>query len=74
MDHLVDGIGLEILFNRKSTTFRKLEEAEQALAQSKSGIYTLVRTSPTLLKRPLLETPKGWLVGFKESQYVELFS
>lgn len=65
--------GAELILNKKGTTWRKLNEQEQqyALANETQLIETL-KTHTSLIKRPVLETETGLMVGFNESQYREL--
>lgn len=61
---MLDVIGLEILINKRSTTFRSLTEYE------KNNInYELVLKFPTLIKRPVLVQDKRIMVGFNEKEY-----
>lgn len=46
-------LGWEILLNRKSTTWRQLDDARRALQSTEQSI-ALVQEFPTLLKRPLV--------------------
>lgn len=47
--------GMDLL-NTRSTTWRSLDET-----QRKSPVLDLIRTHPTLMKRPLIEMPDGTL-------------
>ena len=61
---MLDVIGLEILINKRSTTYRSLTEYE------KNNInYELVLKFPTLIKRPVLVQDKRIMVGFNEKEY-----
>ena len=61
---MLDVIGLEVLINKRSTTFRSLTEYE------KNNInYELVLKFPTLIKRPVLVQDKRIMVGFNEKKY-----
>lgn len=66
-------LGWTTLVNRASLTWRQLPEADRSPATSAEWL-ALVKTSPTLLKRPLLILPDGRAVaGFKAAHYAELF-
>lgn len=56
--------GWERLLNRQSTTWRGLDEIERARARDASSAVELLRTHPTLIKRPVIERPGGLTVGF----------
>ncbi len=61
-------VGWEALLNRSGTTFRALPEADkQALDEAKA--IALMQAQPSMIKRPVLETPKGLVVGFKPDIY-----
>ncbi len=63
-------IGADKVLNKKGTTWRKLTEAEQAHATSNQEnlIETLI-AQPSLIKRPVLQTPEGFVIGFDEATY-----
>ena len=61
------GVGLENLINKGSSTYRLLTDDE------KQNIgYELVSKYPTLIKRPVLIQNGDVMVGFSEKQYSEL--
>ena len=66
-------IGADTLLNKKGTTWRKLSADEQQVALSNEAnlIETLI-AHPSLIKRPVLQTSTGYLVGFDESAYQQL--
>lgn len=65
--------GLELLLNKKSTTWRGLSPEQQALAATKAGAIQLMQEHPSLIKRPVLEKNGAVVaVGFDEKKYAEL--
>ena len=64
--------GWETLLNRAGTTFKKLPDQDKAgLTEDKA--IALMLAQPSMIKRPVLELPRGrLLVGFKPEQYAEL--
>ena len=61
-------VGWESLLNRAGTTFRKLPDAEKAdLTQAKA--IGLMLAQPSMIKRPVLETDRRLIVGFKPEIY-----
>lgn len=48
-------VGLDKLLNRQGTTWRKLDNALQAEADSIAGAEALMLASPSLVKRPVVE-------------------
>ena len=61
-------VGWEVLLNRVGTTFRKLPEADKAGLDEAKAIG-LMLAQPSMIKRPVLETDDGLLVGFKPEVY-----
>ena len=60
----LDELGSDALLNRRSTTWRQLSEAERS-----GDPAGLILQHPTLLKRPLVDTGKGLLVGYDEAAW-----
>lgn len=60
--------GWETLLNRAGTTFRKLTDADRANLDEDKAI-ALMFAAPSMIKRPVVEHPKGLLVGFKPDQW-----
>jgi arsenate reductase len=65
-------VGWETLLNRSGTTFRALPDADKQGLDEAKAIALMVR-QPSMIKRPVLETGKGLLVGFKPERYAETF-
>ncbi|MGZ8136230.1 MAG: ArsC family reductase [Methylococcaceae bacterium] len=56
------------LLNRSSTSWRQLSKEQQAdLTQEKA--LQLMLTTPTLIKRPILDTGNKLIIGFKAEHY-----
>ncbi len=66
----LDQIGADLVLNKKGTTWRKLsaEEQQTALLNEENLIETLSQHS-SLIKRPVLQTAQGYIVGFDEAAY-----
>lgn len=65
--------GWEAVLNRNSTSFKELPENEKvALDQSKARALILSETN--LIKRPVLDTGKALLFGFKADAYEKAVS
>lgn len=61
-------LGWEKVLNRAGTTFKKLPECDKAgLDQAKA--IALMRTQPSMIKRPIVEHPGGLLLGFKPEEW-----
>lgn len=61
-------LGWEALLNRRSTTWRNINDKDKSeLAEIKA--ITLMVNNPTLIKRPVVKAGRSYLVGFSESDY-----
>jgi len=65
-------VGWEVLLNRAGTTFRKLPPEEKEGVDAGKAI-ALMLAQPAMIKRPVLETGAGILVGFKPEVYAATF-
>lgn len=65
-------VGWQTLLNRAGTTFRALPDADKANLTESSALG-LMLAHPSMIKRPVLETGDGLLVGFKSESYAERF-
>ena len=67
LEHWLHAQPMDVLFNRRGTSWRKLSEAEKA----DSGIAhlkALILANPTLLKRPIIEHKGHIAVGFTAAE------
>ena len=69
----LSAVGSERLINRRSTTFKQLSEGDKATLEGGDAVSVL-RTQPTLIKRPVLEWNNAVSVGFKAEDYAQLFN
>jgi len=63
---------LDQLLNKRSTTYRQLND-QQKQNITKKNIALLFIEFPTLIKRPVIMHNETYLLGFKESDYQQLF-
>lgn len=56
-------LGAEALVNRRSTTWRGLNEAERAKAEG-DGALALLAAHPALIKRPVIEAAGALFIGW----------
>ncbi len=72
LDRWSKEVGWETLLNRAGTTFRKLpEQDKEGLTAAKA--IKLMMEQPSMIKRPVLDTGKALLVGFKPEAYQAAF-
>jgi len=63
-------VGWESLVNKRGTTWRQLEEAEQKKVTNEKAAIALMLEKNSVIKRPLLEkNGKVILLGFDEPAY-----
>lgn len=61
-------LGWETVLNRAGTTFRKLPEENKEGLNAAMAIKLMLE-QPSMIKRPVLDTGKRLLVGFKPDEY-----
>lgn len=61
--------GLDVVVNRKGTTFRALSDADKARAADVATAPALLAANPSVIKRPIAEHDGGLLVGFKADDW-----
>ena len=64
-------LGLELLINRKGTTWRALSDEDKALAANPDSAIALLQAKPSLIKRPVLDHDGRLRLGFKDTDYQE---
>ena len=65
-------LGPEALVNRRSTTWRGLDEAAKAQAESAEGALSLLLAHPTLMKRPVIVDGDAVHVGWSKATQAAL--
>jgi arsenate reductase (glutaredoxin) len=67
-------IGWEKFFNKRSTTWRELDEAVQSKINDKNSAIEFAIQNNSIIKRPMLEINKTIAaVGFDEKEWKQLF-
>jgi len=65
-------VGWEKLLNRQGTSWRKLDAAAQASAETPDGVQKLALANPSIIKRPVVQWPNGDVtVGFDDARWAE---
>jgi len=65
-------LGWEPLLNRRGMMWRKVpDEVKESIDET--GAIGLMLETPSIIKRPVLDTGKGLHVGFKPEQYEAIF-
>ena len=60
---------LDLVVNRKGTTFRALSDEDKALLASADTAPAVLAANPSVIKRPIVEHAGGILVGFKPEDW-----
>lgn len=61
--------GWELIFNKRSTTWRQLPEAEQLKIVNQPAAIKVMLANNSIIKRPIIEHNNKIIVGFKETEY-----
>lgn len=68
----LDEIGIDMLINKRGTTYRHLnDEQRDQLASTRPA--DLLAAQPTLMKRPVLDLGHERVVGFSVERYHDMF-
>ena len=70
IDDCVARAGWEKLLNTRGLMWRKLSDEEKSAVDAKKARILMIRY-PALIKRPVLDTGRGLLVGFTPETYAE---
>ncbi|MGB5734596.1 MAG: ArsC family reductase [Thiohalocapsa sp.] len=66
-------LGWEALLNRRGQLWRKLDPAVREGMDETSAIRVMLAT-PSIIRRPVLDTGERRHVGFSEADYAEIFA
>lgn len=66
----IEAAGVDVVLNRRGTTFRKLSEEDKAAIDADKAVR-LLEANPSMIKRPVVEHTGGLLIGFKEAEWDE---
>ncbi|HWZ47810.1 MAG TPA: arsenate reductase [Herbaspirillum sp.] len=66
-------LSLEVLINRKGTTWRALSDAQKASVADRQQAIALMMAQPSLIKRPVLMVEGKAYVGFTDAAYQQIF-
>lgn len=68
----VQALGWEALLNKRSTTWRQLDDADKTDLNAAKA-EALMMKEPTLIKRPVLVAGQQVMTGFVEGSYRDIF-
>jgi arsenate reductase len=64
--------GWEKLTNKQGLTWKKLDDSVKNSIHSADDAYRLFSMNASVIKRPILESPKGYCIGFSEETWTAL--
>ncbi len=65
--------GWELIFSKRSTSWRTLTELEQKKIDNPSAAIKVMMETNSIIKRPIVEYGNKLILGFKEADYKGLF-
>ncbi len=65
----VAAVGTGVLINRRGTTWRRLDAAHQAHADTTDGALRLMQAEPSVIKRPVVDWGDAVTVGFDAMEW-----
>lgn len=66
----IDALGVDVVVNRKGTTWRKLDAAAQSAVIDPQSATQLMLVQASVIKRPVIEWPSGAItVGYTPEQW-----
>ena len=65
--------GWQTLLNRRGTTWKKLAPEKQAAVTDASTAIAMMLEIPTAIRRPVMETDAGLIVGFDRETWEQAF-
>jgi arsenate reductase len=70
----LDDVPLDILLNRRGTTWRALSDAQKGATQTPAGAIAVMIENPSVIKRPVVEVDgRVVAVGFVADEYAARF-
>lgn len=78
IEHWLQHLSLDVLINRKGTSWRALSDEQKAAASNQEQAIALMLNQPSLIKRPVLQISQGQQiqhvsVGFSNAQFEDIF-
>lgn len=67
----VENSSWEAILNKRSTTWRNLSDKDKEITSDSQAIKLLL-ANPTLIKRPIVQNNKTFLIGFKEAEFKKI--
>ena len=68
LDYLEQALGWECTMNRRSTSWRNLDDSEREDLTEEKAKKRMIE-HPTLIKRPILDTGEEIIIGYSADEY-----
>jgi Spx/MgsR family transcriptional regulator len=68
LEYFEANLGWETILNKRSISWRKLTEEQRETVSKKTALDFMLE-SPTLIKRPILDTGEKLVIGFTAENY-----
>jgi arsenate reductase (glutaredoxin) len=68
LEQWCEKLGWETIFNKRSATWRELDEAKQKTVINQSSAIKLMMKNNSIIKRPIIEIDNNIIVGFNEDE------
>ena len=72
--HRKSGLPLKRFFNTSGMLYREMNLKEKVATESDEELIKILASNGMLVKRPLVVTEKGVLLGFKADKWAEFFN
>ncbi len=72
LNYWINCCGLPALINKRSTTYRNLDETQKKQLEHLTSALTLLKQQPTLIKRPILVYNTNIEIGFHAQRYQQI--
>jgi Spx/MgsR family transcriptional regulator len=71
LEQWCDQLGWEIILNKRSATWRELDEAEQKNVINQPTAIKLMTKNNSIIKRPIIQINGALLAGFNETEIIK---
>jgi arsenate reductase len=68
----IDKVGIETIFNKRSTTWKELDEVEKKKAESIIGAVEIMIKHNSIIKRPIIVDKSKIMVGYNEKEILNV--
>lgn len=70
----IEQLGLDVVLNKRGTTWRKLTDEQKVQAETTAGAIALMQAQPSMIKRPIVQGEGVLLCGLDSERYRQVFA